>query len=113
MNAAFQVEGVRLALARNDSGLLSSEYAALRRQVEADGGMRAEDALTLIDAVACHAVEEQETCDVDQEVVESLTVALSTARRELDDAADACVDAVCAAKKLAESLEKMVAGRAA
>lgn len=51
MNAAFQVEGFRLASGKFDRGLVTSELWALRRQVASDGGMSEVDALAFIDAV--------------------------------------------------------------
>lgn len=46
MNAAFQIEGVRLAVSRGES--TASEFYALRSKIERDGGLSEEDALTLL-----------------------------------------------------------------
>lgn len=73
MNAAFQVEGVRLALERDDDRVVASEFAALRRQVESDGGMTAEDALALIDVVSTRVAD-----------------AIANARAEVEEAEREC-----------------------
>lgn len=46
MDAAFQIEGVRLAVSRGES--TASEFYALRCKIERDGGLSEDDALTLL-----------------------------------------------------------------